>query len=98
MWFENLHKHTCAHSQINMSTTYLQYVKSRLSIRDYLLISDHWELQLIKKGTVVRFLEVGVVAIEGHLPRLLKGPCFFPHKYCGETGLSLVASSELSQR
>jgi len=41
---------------------------------------------------MVRFLEVGVVAIDGHVPRLLKGPCSFPHTYCGETGLSLVAS------
>lgn len=45
-----------------------------------------------------RFLEVGVVAVDGHLPRLLKGPCSFPHKHCGETELSVVASSELSQR
>lgn len=45
----------------------------------FLLISDHCELQLMKKGMVVRVLEVGVLAIDGHIPRFLKGPCFFPH-------------------
>lgn len=30
-----------------------------------------------------------MVAIGGHLPRVLKGPCPFPNEYRGETGLSL---------
>lgn len=52
----------------------------------------------MKTGVVVRVLEVVVVAIDRHLPRLLKEPSSFPHKYCGETGLSIVVSSENSQR
>lgn len=45
-------------------------------------------------GTL-RISKVGVVAIDGHLPGLLKGPHPFPNGYYGETGFSIVVAQSI---
>lgn len=45
-------------------------------------------------GTL-RISKVGAVAIDGHLPGLLKGPRPFPNGYYGETGFSIVVAQSI---